>query len=54
MKLIRFIKTDLVVPTEVATKFLIDEEGHPKEVLGVSRDISYRKSAENELKAHAT
>ena len=46
-------KDGSIVPTEVATKFLVDENGHPKEVLGVSRDISYRKKTENELKAHA-
>jgi PAS domain S-box-containing protein len=46
-------KDGSIIPTEVATKFLVDKNGHPKEVLGVSRDISYRKNAENELKAHA-
>lgn len=46
-------KDGSIVPTEVSTKFLIDENGYPKEVLGVSRDISYRKKTENKLKNHA-
>ena len=39
-----------IVPTEVATTFLTDEEGAVNRILGVTRDISERKKAEEELR----
>lgn len=38
-----------VVPTEIATTFLADEQGRVIQVLGVSRDITERKRHEDEL-----
>ncbi|MBD3367618.1 MAG: PAS domain S-box protein [Candidatus Eisenbacteria bacterium] len=37
------------VPLEVAAKFVLDDDGHPVAIQGVSRDITERKLAEEEL-----
>ncbi len=42
-------KSGNIVPTEVATKIILDEEGSPKLLLGLSRDISQRQSLEMHL-----
>lgn len=44
-------KDGTLVPTEVATRFLADDSGRPTRILGVSRDISERKQAEDRLRA---
>ena len=42
-------KDGSVVPTEVVTTILLDEAGQPRQVLGITRNISERKQAEAEL-----
>jgi PAS domain S-box-containing protein len=43
-------KDGSIVPTEVVTTLLTDANGVPVEILGVTRDITERKQAENLLK----
>jgi len=42
-------KDGSVVPTEVATTFLLDNQGTPTQILGVSRDISERKETQKQM-----
>ncbi|WP_006788246.1 diguanylate cyclase [Thiorhodospira sibirica] len=39
-----------IVPTEVATTYLLDPAGQPVKLLGITRDISERKALESELR----
>lgn len=39
-----------IVPIEINASFILDEEGRPKEILGVARDITIRKKAQEALK----
>jgi PAS domain S-box-containing protein len=43
-------KDGIIVPTEVVTTILIDEDGQINEILGVSRDITERKESEKKIK----
>jgi PAS domain S-box-containing protein len=40
----------IIVPTEVVTTLLIDEDGQINEILGVSRDITERKESEKKIR----
>ncbi len=44
-------KTDGVMSSEIVASFLLDEQGKPKSVLGVARDISERRRVEAELRS---
>ncbi len=41
-------KTGTIIPVEVTAGFLVDENGKPYAVLGISRDLSERKKADKE------
>jgi len=43
-------KDGSVVSTEVVSTVVFDEQGHPVEIIGISRDITERKNAEKLLK----
>ena len=43
-------KNGRIVPTEVVTTLLIDENGEINEILGVSRDITERKESEKKIR----
>ena len=43
-------KDGRIVPTEVVTTLLIDENGEINEILGVSRDITERKESEKKIR----
>jgi PAS domain S-box-containing protein len=43
-------KNGEIIDIEVSTNLICDQNGEPKEILGVSRDISERKKVERELK----
>jgi PAS domain S-box-containing protein len=43
-------KNGSIVPTEVVTTLLIDENGNINEILGVSRDITERKESEKKIR----
>ena len=43
-------KEGIIVPTEVVTTLLIDEDGQINEILGVSRDITERKESEKKIR----
>jgi len=45
-------KDGSVVPTEITTNYLLDENGQ-LEIIGVSRDISQRKAAEREIQKYS-
>ena len=42
-------KNGRIVPTEVVTTLLVDEDGQVNEILGVSRDISERRESEKKI-----
>jgi len=44
-------KDGSTLPVEINANFLFDEHGNPVEILGVARDITERKQAENKLLA---
>ena len=48
MELEEYHKNGAIIPVEVTAGFLVDENGSPNAVLGISRDLSDRKNAENE------
>lgn len=48
MELEEYHKNGTIIPVEVTAGFLVDENGSPNAVLGISRDLSDRKKAENE------
>jgi PAS domain S-box-containing protein len=50
LELEQFRKDGSTVWTEVKASFLRDEKGHPVGILGVTRDISKRKEAEDKLR----
>ena len=41
-----------IVPTEVVTTILLGETGEPRQILGITRDITERKQTEAELERH--
>jgi PAS domain S-box-containing protein len=46
----QWCKNGKVIDIEVSTKLIFNQNGEPKEILGVSRDITERKKAERALK----
>ncbi len=46
LELEEFHKNGTIIPVEVTAGFLIDEKGKPNAVLGISRDMSYRKQVD--------
>ena len=45
-------KDGQIVPTEVVTTILLGEDGEPRQILGITRDITERKQTEAELERH--
>ena len=45
-------KDGSIVPTEVVSSILLDGEGRPRQILGITRDITERRRAEAELERY--
>jgi len=45
-------KDGRIVPTEVVTTILLGADGEPRQILGITRDITERKQTEAELEQH--
>ena len=48
MELAQYHKNGAVIPIEVTAGFMVDDNGRPSAILGISRDLSDRKKAEKE------
>ncbi len=52
MELDQPCKDGHIVPTEVVSTILLDGEGRPRQILGITRDITERRRAEGELERY--